>query len=66
MNPGMVLEKELDLLTFVPSGAVNIEVDGVTAERSQQMPENKEKSNAVAFICAYESFLTQQGCDPSG
>jgi len=65
MNPGMALEKELNFFAFVPFGAVNVEMDGVTPERTEHMLENKQESLAVTLSCADETFPSQEGRNPA-
>ncbi len=65
MNPGMALEKELDLFALMPFSAVNVEMDGVTPEGTEHILENKQESLAVTVSCAYEAFPSQEGRNPA-
>lgn len=65
VNSGMVPEKELNLLTFVPFCAIHIEVDGITSERSEHMLQDLQESLPVPLLGTYESFSPQQRGHPS-
>lgn len=66
MDPGVALDKELHLHSFMPVGSVNIEMDGIASERTKHMPEDEQESLAVATGGAYETLPAQQWRHPPG
>jgi len=66
IDPGMVLEKELDWFALMPVGAINIKKDGIAWQSSEHVLEDIEESLPVAPGRAYDSFPPQQGCHPAG
>ncbi len=66
MDLSMALEEKPYCVTLVPFSPVHIEMDNITVELFQHMPQHLYKSLAVAFRGAYQAFPPQQGRHPAG
>jgi len=62
----MALEEKPYCVTLVPFSPVHIEMDNITAELFQHMPQHLYESLAVAFRGAYQALPPQQGHHPAG
>lgn len=66
MNLSMAPKKKPDFFSFMPFSSIYIEIDYITAELFQHMPQHLYKSLMVTFGSAYQAFPPQQGCYPAG
>lgn len=58
-------KKLFNLFSFVPAGSVNIEPEGVAAQSSIQVAQNRQKAFSIPFGGPDHSFFTQKRGHPS-
>jgi hypothetical protein len=64
-NLSMASNEKPDIFSLVPSSPIHKEMDDITTELFEHMPQHLYKSLLVTFGGAYQAFLSYQGCYPA-